>query len=101
MSKSNPSDVIGSAAVKRLRSAGFDVVRREPVPVLIWECPHCGVRHAPKLGMRADFFLGWGEAWHRDCVTFYQTAPSKRGDRQPMRLISPALDVADRTEGWR
>ena len=77
-------EVIGEAAIMRLELAGYDVVRREPRDTPRWRCPHCSAIHQPAAGIWADMFLDWGEMWHRPCVTKYQVAPSKRGDRRPM-----------------
>lgn len=91
----DPVAVIGAAAVKRLRAAGFDIVKRRPKTVSRWTCPHCQAVHAPALGLRAAVFFDWGLVWHRDCVTGYQTAPSKRGDRLPMREDQPEVPERD------
>lgn len=83
------AEVIGEAAIKRLRLAGYDVVRRtaedaDAIEVVRWKCPHCGTIHAPALGQHADTFLDWGESWHRPCVPSGRVSPAKRGDRRPM-----------------
>lgn len=87
----SPEAIIGATSVKALRLAGFDIVERPKPKRYVLTCPHCG---AQGIGRTIDFYLNWGEAWHRPCVPFERSWPSRRNGLLPMILSTASEETA-------
>jgi hypothetical protein len=91
-----PEEMLGRAALIRLKLAGFEVVPVDATPpetVTRYTCPHCG--YTAIGGELENVSAEWGKAWHRACVpvafSYYDTQWKPMLETQEPRTALAAL----------